>query len=90
VTELFMMVVGLILMPRGVLGRETAVWALRCLGACLVMAVVVLLLRGATIAVPVVVGALTYVAASLSFGTLALSDVRAALRHVVSRAEVAA
>src|SRR5215472_9395006 len=89
VTELFMMVVGLILMPRGVLGRETAVWALRCLGACAVMAVVVLLLRGATIAVPVVVGALTYVAASLSFGTLSLSDVRAALRHVVSRAEVA-
>jgi O-antigen/teichoic acid export membrane protein len=90
VTELFMMVVGLILMPRGVLVRETAAWTVRCLGACLVMAILVVLLRGATIFFPVVIGALAYVAASVSFGTLSLSDVRGALRHVVSRAESAA
>jgi O-antigen/teichoic acid export membrane protein len=88
-TELFMMVVGLVLMPRGVLVRDTARWAVRCLGACAVMAVVVVLLRDAAVAVPVVVGALAYVAASLSFGTLSLSDVRGALRQVVGRAEAA-
>jgi O-antigen/teichoic acid export membrane protein len=90
VTELFMMVVGLCLMPRGVLVRETGAWALRCAGACLVMTVLVVLLRDAFIAVPVVVGALAYVAASLSLGTVSLSDVRAALQHVVSRGEAAA
>lgn len=88
-TELFMMVVGLCLLPRGVLVRQTAIWALRCLGACLVMAVVVILLRDAFFAVPVVVGALTYVAVSLSLGTLSPSDVRAALRAVVDRAPLA-
>jgi O-antigen/teichoic acid export membrane protein len=89
VTELFMMVVGLILMPRGVLVRETAGWTVRCLGACLVMTVLVVLLRDAFIVIPVVVGAMAYVAASLSFGTLSLSDVRGAMRHVVGRAEAA-
>lgn len=87
VTELFMMVVGLWLMPRGVLTRDTGAWALRCLGACLVMTVLVVLLRDANLVVPVAVGGLAYVAASLSFGTLSLSDMRGALRHVVSRAD---
>jgi len=84
-TELFMMVVGLCLMPRGVLVRDTARWALRCLCACLVMVVVVLLLRDAFLPVPVIVGALAYVAASLSLGTLSLSDARSAVRHLVGR-----
>ena len=84
-TELFMMVVGLVLMPRGVFDRATAGWALRCLVACLVMAAVVVLLRGAFLPIPVVVGAMTYVAASLSLGTLSLSDIRTSLRHVVAR-----
>jgi O-antigen/teichoic acid export membrane protein len=88
-TELFMMVVGLWLLPRGVLGRQTAGWALRCLGACLVMAVVVVLLRGANLLVPVGAGAVTYVAASLLLGTLSLRDVRAALRALVDRAHLA-
>lgn len=84
-TELFMMVAGLCLLPRGVLVRGTATWALRCLGACVVMAGVVLLLRGASLVVPVGVGALTYAAASLSLGTLSLSEVRTALRALVER-----
>jgi O-antigen/teichoic acid export membrane protein len=87
VTELFMMVVGLWLMPKGVLVRETAVWALRCLVACLVMAALVTLLRDAFIVVPVGVGVLSYVAASLSLGTLSLTDVRGTLKHLVERTQ---
>jgi O-antigen/teichoic acid export membrane protein len=89
-TELFMMVVGLWLMPRGVLGRQTASWAGRCIAACAVMAIVVLPFRGAFLLVPVVVGVLAYTVASLGLGTLSASDVRATLRQVADRASAPA
>jgi len=85
-TELFMMSVGLCLLPPGVLGRATATWALRCAGAALAMAAVVVPLRGAFVAVPVVAGAAAYAAASLALGTVSLSDVRSVLRHLAGRA----
>jgi O-antigen/teichoic acid export membrane protein len=84
-TELFMMVVGLWLLPRGALGRSTGSWALRCLGAGVAMAAVVVPLRGLPLIVPVAAGVLAYGGASLALRTVSLSDVRRALRHLVSR-----
>jgi O-antigen/teichoic acid export membrane protein len=84
-TELFMMVVGLLLLPRGVLTRHTSGWALRCFAACLVMTAVVLPFRMSFIAIPVVVGVLAYTVASLGLGTLSPSDVRHALRQLATR-----
>jgi O-antigen/teichoic acid export membrane protein len=84
-TELFMMAVGLWLLPRGALGRSTGSWALRCLGAGLVMAAVVVPLRGLPIVVPVAAGALAYGGASLALRTVSPSDVRRALGHLLSR-----
>lgn len=86
-TELFMMVVGLLLLPRGVLTRHTAGWAVRCFAACLVMAAIVLPFRQAFIGVPIVAGALAYVIASVGLGTLSPSDVRSAVRQLVKRSE---
>jgi O-antigen/teichoic acid export membrane protein len=84
-TELFMMVVGLWLLRGGVLGRETAAWAVRCFAACLVMTAVVLPFRESFIAMPVTAGVLAYAVASLGLGTLSPSDVRAALRQLAAR-----
>jgi O-antigen/teichoic acid export membrane protein len=85
ITELFMLVVGLWLLPRGSLGRSTGTWALRCMGASLAMAAAVVPLRGFFIAVPIAAGVLVYGAASLALRTLSPSDVRSALGHLVDR-----
>jgi O-antigen/teichoic acid export membrane protein len=84
-TEVFMMSVGLWLLPRDVLDRPTVTRCLRCLVAGLAMAAVVLPLRGAFLAVPVAVGALVYTGASLALGTLRISDLRATVEHLLAR-----
>lgn len=84
-TELFMMSVGLRLLPRGVLDRSLAAWALRCGSAGLVMVGAVLVFRSAFILVPVLVGGAVYLAVSVALGTLSLSDIRSAVRLLIGR-----
>lgn len=83
-TEVFLMTVGLRLLPRGALDRATAWGCSRIVVAGLVMAAVVVLLRGASLLVSVPIGAVTYTAASLALRTLSLADLRLAFRYLVS------
>jgi O-antigen/teichoic acid export membrane protein len=85
VTELFMMSAGIRLMPAGVLGRATALWALRCLVAGLAMAAVVIPLRGTFILLPVLAGAGVYVGAALALRIVSPAEVRSLLSHLRSR-----
>ena len=85
VTELFMMVVGLRLLPRGVLNRETAVELVRMLGAGVAMAGVVFLTRQLPIVVPVILGAVVYFGACLVVGAVSLGDLNQVRLHLVQR-----
>src|SRR5204863_9885771 len=70
VTELFMMAVGLRLLPKGVLNRATLTDVLRMLAAGVAMAGVVILTRELPIVVPVVLGAIVYCGACLVVGAV--------------------
>jgi O-antigen/teichoic acid export membrane protein len=84
-TEVFMMCVGLWLLPRGVLDRGTVLRCLGCLAAGLVMTAVILPLRSAPLLVVVAVGAATYGAAALALRIVSISEVLAVVRHLLSR-----
>jgi O-antigen/teichoic acid export membrane protein len=84
-TEVFMMAMGIRLLPRGVFDRTSVGRALRCLVAALAMAAVVLAVRDRPLAVPVLVGAVVYAAASVALRTLTADDVRQVARHLVER-----
>jgi O-antigen/teichoic acid export membrane protein len=73
-TELFMLVAGLYLLRGRVFGRRSLGVTLRCLGAGLIMAGAVWLLRDRVLPVPILAGAAVYVLASLALGTVSLSD----------------
>ena len=62
ITEGGMLIVGLIFMPKGVLGQKTAWYAVRALFAGLVMAYVAWLLRDLLILAPILAGGIVYVA----------------------------
>src|SRR5262249_13034301 len=66
--ELFMLVGGLRLLPPGVFAFATVGDVGRCFAAGLAMAAVVMLSRDLPLAVPIVLGGLTYSAAALAFG----------------------
>jgi O-antigen/teichoic acid export membrane protein len=73
-TEVFMMAVGLFLLRGRVFGRRSLGVALRCLGAGLIMAGAVWLLRDRFLPVTVLAGAAVYSLASLTLGTVSLRD----------------
>lgn len=75
-TEAFIMVVGLWLLPRGVLDRGSLSIALRCLAAAAVMAGAVWMVRDLPIAVPVAVGVVVYGCCCLLFRAVFPSDLR--------------
>ena len=84
-TELFMMGMGLWLLPRGVFDWRTASVALRTLGAAAAMIGPVWLTREMPIAVPVIVGALVYGSFCLTLRAVSLSDVRRISLYVIER-----
>ncbi len=65
-TELFMLGVGLVLLPRRILGRTTASYVARCFGAALVMAAAVWLIRDAPVLVAIATGVAVYGIAGLA------------------------
>jgi hypothetical protein len=77
-TEVFMLIGGLRLLPAGVFSSATVKDVGRCLAAGTVMAAAVVLSRNLPIAVPIALGALVYVLCAFGFGALSVAD----LKHV--------
>lgn len=75
-TELFMFVVGLRLLPAGTLTRSTAAYVFRCLLAGLAMAGGVWLVREQSILVSVTLGAILYGVCSLALRTMTISGIQ--------------
>jgi len=84
-TEVFMLVVGLRLLPRNVFGWETVTDVLKCFAAGLGMAVVVLFTRELPIVVPIIVGGLVYAAICLAIGAVSLGDVQQIKGYLLQR-----
>jgi O-antigen/teichoic acid export membrane protein len=84
-TELFMMAVGLRLLPRGVFNRATAFDVLRMLAAGLAMAGVVFITRELPIVVPIALGAVVYFGACLAVGAVSIGDLNQVRLHLVQR-----
>jgi O-antigen/teichoic acid export membrane protein len=89
-TEVFMLVVGLRLLPRGVFGLSTFMDVLKCAGAGAAMGVVVWLTRDYPLAVPVALGGVVYVVTSLAVGAVAISDVKLVRGYLLQRQSVQA
>jgi O-antigen/teichoic acid export membrane protein len=87
-TEVFMMVVGLRLLPGGVFDRSTVTDGLKCVLAGLIMSVVVYLNRDLPIAVPVVLGVLVYGGACWALGALSLRDLHEVRVQLLQREAV--
>jgi O-antigen/teichoic acid export membrane protein len=75
ITELGMVVAGILLLPKGSLGRANLWVAVRALLAGLAMAAAAWWLRGLFIAIPIIVGAIVYVGTALLLGLAPREDV---------------
>jgi hypothetical protein len=84
-TEVFMLVVGLRLLPRGVFAISTLTDVLKCAGAGLAMAGIVWATRDAVLIVPIVLGGLVYAATSLAVGAVSLGDVKLVRGYLMQR-----
>jgi O-antigen/teichoic acid export membrane protein len=85
-TELFMMIMGLRLLPAGTLGASTLAGALRVLMACLPMAAAAWLTRGQNVFVPVLLGAAIYGAGCMVTRAVTIEDLVEIRRHLARRA----
>jgi O-antigen/teichoic acid export membrane protein len=84
-TEVFMMTVGLKLLPRGIFDASTLVQIGRCLGAGILMAAVVIPLRHLPIVLPVAAGGLSYAVAALALRAVSIAELRQIWHHLTSR-----
>jgi hypothetical protein len=82
ITELSMVIYGIRALPAGSLGWSNVRFGLRVMAASLTMGLVTWLLRDLFIAVPILVGALTYLGLVFGFGIVAPED-RALLAQMV-------
>lgn len=89
-TEVFMMVVGLCLLPRGVFDVTTVKDALKVAAAAAPLVVVVWASRSQPLAVPVLLGGGVYVATCLVSGVVTLRDLDEVRQHLVRRVSSAA
>jgi len=84
-TEVFLMVVGLWLLPRGTLGRSTAIDVLKVLCAALAMTIAVLILRRHSLPALAALGAVVYLAACVTTGAITRDDIDQVLRQLRQR-----
>jgi O-antigen/teichoic acid export membrane protein len=84
-TEVFMLVVGLQLLPKGVFDRADLVRVARIILAGLVMAGAVWLARDLPIVVTLIVGALSYFACAAALGQLTRADANELARYLARR-----
>jgi O-antigen/teichoic acid export membrane protein len=89
-TEVFMLAVGLLLLPRRSFAPETLGYAFRTLGCGAIMAVVVAVIRDLPLPLVIVAGGLVYGGAAFAVRLIDVSDVRAILRAARERAIPAA
>jgi O-antigen/teichoic acid export membrane protein len=83
-TEAFMLCSALYLLPRGVLGRETARDAARCVTAGAIMAAVVWFARDLPLVGVVVLGGLVYAGACLLVGAVSIDELRTLRIHLMN------
>lgn len=88
-TEVFMMAVGLRLLPRGVFDGATLRGVLKCLAAGTIMAVCVWATRDYLLIVPVLAGALVYGGSCFALGIVTGDDVKKIALHVSGHPSVA-
>jgi O-antigen/teichoic acid export membrane protein len=81
-TELFMMVMGLRLLPAGTLDRSMLVSVARVLVACAPMAAVAWLTRQQPLVVPIALSAVVYAGMCLLTRAVTVADLRAILGHL--------
>jgi O-antigen/teichoic acid export membrane protein len=84
-TEVFMLVVGLRLLPRGVFGWSTVIDVLKCVAAGAAMGVGVVAARELPIAIPIAIGGLVYGATCLAVGAVSLGDVKQVKVYLLQR-----
>lgn len=84
-TEVFMLAVGVRLLPPGVFNAGTLMGALKCVLAGLIMGAAVWLARGFPLPVPVLLGALVYGGASLALRTVSIADLQQIRLHLSQR-----
>lgn len=88
-TEVFMLVVGLRLIPAGVFDRGSLVHGAKCLAVGLIMGVFVWLTRDYPIFVPIALGGLVYGAGCFAVGTLSVGELRELVGQIAARARPA-
>jgi len=84
-TELYMMMIGLRLLPRGVLGWRSLAVAARVSAACVPMALVVWFLAGRPVLLPVAAGGLVYAVTCLLTGLVSRADLAEVRDQLVRR-----
>ncbi len=85
-TELFMMAVGIRLLPHGILTRSTLAYAARCGIAGLTMCLAILALRELPVGLTIVAGAIVYTMASFALRTLSVAEAREIAGQIAGRA----
>jgi hypothetical protein len=85
ITELFMLVVALRLLPRGVLDRASVANAARCGAAGLVMAAAIWLTRDAPLPAIAIVGVAAYGACCLRLGVVSTRDLKSVRGSLLER-----
>ena len=81
-TEVFMLVVGLVLLPHGLVDRAAVIAWLKCLLAGAAMSMVVWLARSFPLPVTVILGGIVYGMSCLALGVLTLRDLRDVKTHL--------
>ena len=89
-TEMYLMAMGLRLLPRGVFDSTTLSTTLRTVGAALLMAGPVWITRDMPIVVPVAVGVVVYSGSCLLLRAVFVSDLRRAWSYFVDRQQARA
>lgn len=85
-TELFMMAVGIRLLPAGILTRSTALYAARCGIAGTAMCAVILVTRELPVGLTIAVGATVYTLASFALRTLSVAEAKEIAGQIAGRA----
>ncbi len=85
ITEVFMMVMGLRLLPHNVFDRLTISIGIRCAGAALLMSALVWPVRGLPLAIPIAIGIIAYCALCFGLRVVTAGDIRQAGAYLQSR-----
>lgn len=83
-TEVFMLIVGLAMLPRGVINQRAVKDFLKCVLAAAVMSCVVWLARSLPVPITVILAAVVYALTCLAVGVLTLRDLRIVIMQLTT------